>query len=134
MPMVWSNSFSIGVEAIDKQHQELFKRTNQLLEACQQGRGKEAVSKTLTFLEDYVNTHFSYEESLMQKYAYPEFTAHQNLHREFTQSLLKLKQEAQNNIGLSLVTQVNKFVVDWWINHITKVDKKLGAFLSEKMK
>lgn len=133
MAMVWSNSFSVGVEEIDQQHKELFNRTNKLLDASQAGRGKEVIQETMSFLEDYVQSHFSFEEGLMQKYRYPEFSTHKNLHENFTQNFLQLKKEAEENIGLLLVTKVNKTVVDWWINHILHVDKKLGAFLQEKM-
>lgn len=131
--MTWSSSYAVGVDVIDEQHKELFSRTNRLLEACQEGRGREVVGETLKFLEDYVKTHFATEESLMEKYAYPEFVAHKQLHQGFTEAFMKLKEEAAKGTGLTLVTQVNKTVVDWWIHHILKVDKKLGVFLQEKM-
>ncbi|MGC8778201.1 MAG: bacteriohemerythrin [Candidatus Caldatribacteriaceae bacterium] len=134
MAMVWSNTFSIGVAVIDEQHKELFTRTNRLLEACQEGRGKEAIRETLAFLEEYVKTHFTNEEKLMTQYSYPGFAAHKKLHQGFTEAFLKLKEEAEKSVGVALVTQVNKTVVDWWVNHILKVDKELGAFLREKMK
>ncbi len=133
MAMVWSSTYSVGVDIIDEQHRELFARTNHLLEACQEGKGREAVGETLKFLEDYVKTHFSTEERLMKQYGYPEFAAHRKLHEGFVEAFLKLKEEAAKGASLTLVTQVNKTVVDWWINHILKVDKKLGAFLQEKM-
>lgn len=131
--MTWSSAYSVGVEVIDAQHRELFSRTNRLLEACQEGKGREVVGETLRFLEDYVKTHFSTEEGLMDKYAYPEALSHKKLHEGFMETLVKLKEEAAKGAGLTLVTQVNKTVVDWWVNHILKVDKKLGAFLREKM-
>lgn len=131
--MIWSGNFSIGVEVIDEQHKELFARTNRLLEACQEGRGREVVGETLEFLGDYVKTHFATEEGLMEKYGYPEFATHKRLHEGFTEAFQRLKEEAAKGSGLTLVTQVNKTIVDWWINHILKVDKKLGVFLQEKM-
>ncbi|MCX7667890.1 MAG: hemerythrin family protein, partial [Atribacterota bacterium] len=134
MALTWSSNFSIGVPKVDEQHQELFRRTNMLLEACQSGKGKENVREMLDFLGNYVNSHFSYEEGLMKEYRYPEFSSHRALHEGFTQSFLKLKAEAEKGVGLTLVTQVNKTVVDWWVNHILKIDKQLGAFLQEKMR
>ncbi|MCS7242499.1 MAG: bacteriohemerythrin [Candidatus Caldatribacterium sp.] len=131
--MVWSSNFATGIDVIDEQHKELFARTNRLLEACQEGRGREAVGETLKFLEDYVKTHFATEEGLMEKYGYPEFLDHKKLHESFTKAFMELKEKAKEGTGLALVTQVNKTVVDWWVNHILKVDKKLGAFLGEKM-
>lgn len=134
MAMIWSDNFSVGVSSIDEQHKELFRRTNRLLEACQEGRGKEVVKETIDFLGKYVNSHFSHEEGLMQKYGYPEYASHKALHEGFAQSFKKLQEQAQENIGLSLVTQVNKVVVDWWVHHILNIDKKLGQFLVSAMK
>ncbi|MGQ9473244.1 MAG: bacteriohemerythrin [Candidatus Caldatribacteriaceae bacterium] len=133
MAMVWSKNFSVGVEEIDQQHKELFNRTNKLLEASQAGKGKEVIKETMSFLENYVQSHFYFEESLMRKYQYPEFSTHKKLHENFNQNFLQLKKEAEENIGVYLITRVNKTVVDWWTNHILHIDKKLGAFLQEKM-
>ncbi|WP_438316304.1 bacteriohemerythrin [Candidatus Caldatribacterium sp. SIUC1] len=133
MALVWSDTFSVGVVVIDEQHKELFARTNRLLEACQEGRGKDAVQETLAFLGDYVKTHFATEEKLMVQYRYPGFDAHKRLHEGFTETFLRLQKEAEKSVGVALVTQVNKTVVDWWVNHILKVDKELGAFLRAKM-
>jgi hemerythrin len=47
MAMIWSDNFSVGVSSIDEQHKELFHRTNRLLEACQEGRGKEVVKPSI---------------------------------------------------------------------------------------
>jgi len=131
--LVWSDTFSVGVAVIDEQHKELFARTNRLLEACQEGKGKEAVRETLAFLGEYVRTHFATEEKLMVQYGYPGFAAHRKLHEGFTEAFLGLQKEAERNVGVALVTQVNKTVVDWWVNHILKVDRELGAFLRTKM-
>jgi|YNPBryulayer2012_1023412.scaffolds.fasta_scaffold00908_4 hemerythrin len=134
MAMIWSDNFSVGVSSIDEQHKELFHRTNRLLEACQEGRGKEVVKETIDFLGEYVSSHFSHEEGLMQKYRYPEYASHKALHEGFIRSFKKLQEQAQENIGLSLVTQVNKIVVDWWVHHILNIDRKLGQFLINAMK
>ena len=34
---------------------------------------------------------------------------------------------------LSFITNINKTVVDWLINHIGQVDKEMGKFIKEKI-
>ena len=40
MPLTWKKEFAIGVPEIDKQHQLLFNRFDQFLEAIDQGKGE----------------------------------------------------------------------------------------------
>ena len=54
----WTADLATGVDEIDNQHKELFQRINNLLEACNHGKGKEEVKKVISFLEDYVITTF----------------------------------------------------------------------------
>lgn len=133
LAMQWSTSLATGVDLIDQQHQELIRRINQLLEACTQGKGKEAVGETLNFLEDYVKTHFSAEEKLQRDHHYPEYPAHKQLHDEFIQDVSRLKQEfANEGATLRLVAVINRRVVDWLTQHIMKVDKALAAFVKSR--
>lgn len=71
MAILWTPDLATKVDEIDSQHRELFKRINDLLDACNQGRGKEEVQKVIRFLEEYVATHFGEEEKYMEKYNYP---------------------------------------------------------------
>ncbi|MDH4121535.1 MAG: bacteriohemerythrin [Deltaproteobacteria bacterium] len=134
MAVLWRNDLSIGVELIDNQHKELFVRINNLLDACTQGKGAEEVGSVIKFLEDYVVTHFTDEVGLMTKHRYPEIEGHKALHDQFIQGFNKLKDQFEKEgATINFVIQVNQVVVDWLVNHISRVDKKLGAFLKDKM-
>lgn len=71
MSIQWRKSYEIGVEEIDSQHKELFKRIRDLLDACSQNKGRQEVSKMIDFLEEYVDIHFTSEEKLHVKNLYP---------------------------------------------------------------
>jgi hemerythrin len=49
----WLEQYRTGLPVIDQQHQEFFRRLNAFNEALEEGRRKEAVIQTLTFLLDY---------------------------------------------------------------------------------
>ncbi len=133
MPQIqWSSNYAIGVKEIDTQHQELVNNLNQLLEACAQGKGKEAINEMIGFLGEYVSFHFATEERFMKQWNYPDAPAHIQEHRNFIQTVDHLRREiAQETIGPGTVIKVNRIVTDWLINHIIKVDTKLGAFLKK---
>lgn len=134
MSIIWTEDLSTGVETIDDQHKELFKRIDNLLDSCRLGKGKVEVKKMIQFLDDYVTIHFSEEEKYMQKYAYPEYDRHKGQHLEFTGNFMMLKNQLDNEgPGVHIVVATNQIVVDWLKNHIRKVDRALGSFLKTKI-
>ncbi|NLY55379.1 MAG: hemerythrin family protein [Firmicutes bacterium] len=130
----WTQDLAVGVPKIDAQHQELYRQVNKLIDACNEGKGKEAVGEVISFLQDYVVQHFQCEEEYMQKYDYPEFAKHKAAHDAFVKSFLDLKARfEQEGPGIHIVVLTNRTVVDWLNSHISKTDKALGAFLKTKL-
>ncbi len=134
MLIEWTPKLAVGLDVIDDQHKELYRRINQLLEACSQGKGREVVGETLKFLEDYVVTHFGNEENYMTRLAYPEYSQHKAQHTHFINNLKELKTSfEQNGPGLPTIVATNHLVVEWLNVHIRNVDTKLAAFLKDKL-
>jgi len=130
MSLRWSAELAVGHDLIDEQHQELIKRINMLLEACNEGKGAQTVDEIVGFLGDYVVNHFGMEEELMQKHNYPQYEGHKQQHTKFIETYLELKAQMQKEgVGPHTAIQVNQIIVDWLINHITRVDKQLSGFL-----
>ena len=130
MGIQWRESLAIGVEEIDNQHKELLLRFDRLLNACQGGRGIEELKKLQAFLDEYVHTHFSDEEALQRKYHYPGYEAHHAEHLYFINKINILKAETeQEGVSTHHVIETNNMLLKWLLNHISKVDMELGAFL-----
>ncbi|HHW56830.1 MAG TPA: hemerythrin family protein [Clostridia bacterium] len=128
--MKWTESLSVGNDYIDEQHKEWIRRINDLLEAYNQKRGREKIEEAMQFVKEYTVTHFSAEEQLMQKYKYPEYTVHKQIHDNFVKEVNELDEKIKKEgPTLSNLMLVNKTLVDWVINHISKVDKKLGEHI-----
>ncbi|HEY8391427.1 MAG TPA: bacteriohemerythrin [Capillibacterium sp.] len=135
MSVQWLPEYAVGVPEIDRQHQELFSKINDLLEACNRGEGKQVLGEVLAFLGKYVKVHFGTEERMMIAEAYPEYALHRGEHQEFIQNFNQLNEKFEaDGPGIWLLAQTNRVVVDWLINHITKTDIKLGNFLRAKQK
>lgn len=130
MGIEWRDSLAIGVDAIDNQHKELLLRFDRLLSACQEGKGIEELKKLQRFLGEYVHTHFNDEETLQRQHHYPDFEAHHAEHKYFIDRLNQLNAETQQEgISTHHVVETNNMLLKWLLNHISKVDKKLGIFL-----
>ena len=130
----WTPDLAVGVPEIDKQHQDIFKAIDDLMEACNQGKGRQAVGEVIKFLEQYVVDHFGAEEKYMSSLEYPKYKEHKKLHDQFIQDFTGLKDKfQQQGPGINLVVQTNKVVVAWLQEHIRRKDKELGAFLQGKI-
>lgn len=67
MSIVFDESLHTGNELIDSEHKELISRVNKLVDSCQKGTEKMTAVKTLDFLMDYTEYHFTGEENLRRK-------------------------------------------------------------------
>jgi len=132
MGIAWRESLAIGVPEIDSQHKELLAHFDRLLKACENGMGKEELQRLLGFLDDYVIKHFSDEEAIQRKQRYPGYADHKSEHDGFIARIKELREEiAADGIAVHHVTETNNLLLKWLVNHITKRDGELGAFLRE---
>jgi hemerythrin len=128
--MEWTKDLAVGVEKIDEQHKELFKRIGGLVDAVKSKTCKYVIGDVIGFLHDYVIEHFSDEEKIMRKYRYPEFEEHRAQHDKFIREFDTLEDNLRNETSsYTRSVYTNQIVVDWITEHISKVDKKLGAYI-----
>jgi hemerythrin len=126
----WNDSLATGNTEIDSQHQEIFRRVDELLGACKEGKGRQKVGETIGFLAEYVVKHFAAEERIQQKHAFPRYPEHKAMHERFIKDFGKLKEQfEQEGPTLSLVMSTNKTVVEWLLNHIEREDKQIAAHI-----
>ena len=128
----WTERWSVGVSTIDAQHRELFAAINSLLR--EEGTpAPRDLANVLHYLEDYVNNHFGLEEIYMRRLSYPGFPSHKGEHVTFINDFYDLRDEYDDNGATpELADKMGRYMGDWLINHIGKVDKALGAFLRDK--
>ena len=126
--ITWDNSLATGHPKIDEQHQALIQAFNNLHGAMKQGRGRQELGATLTFLKDYTVSHFKMEEELMAGKAYPDAARHKQIHEELLKEVGDLV--ARFDAGTATLTMpVMDFLEDWLTKHIQGEDVKLAAYL-----
>lgn len=135
MGMTWTNKMAVGVDQIDTQHKELFDRINLLLDAMMTGKGKDEITKTLSFLESYANKHFSEEEALQRNSNYPKYDEQRVQHEAFKNQLKQLRNTFEKE-GASSTLAINtqKQMSAWWNSHIMRMDTDLGKYLNDNKK
>lgn len=133
MAIVWDPSLEIGVEPIDSQHRELFRRIDRLLEASAARTTATEVGAMLEFLASYVREHFRTEEELMARLEYPGAAEHRAEHVGFAAELENLRREYAAEGGTALlVVRVTSRATQWLREHIYRADRELGKFAADR--
>jgi len=135
MAYKWSNDLQTGNVQIDNEHKELINAINNLLEACNEGKGRAEIEKTVNFLSSYTKTHFRHEEVLQSKYNYPDYNNHKKYHQSFLETVESIRKKLlTNGPSIVLVGEVNSKVGSWIINHIKKEDAKVALHIKNSTK
>ena len=134
--MEWTKDLAVGIETIDEQHKELFRRINNLVAAIKQHRCKEEIDGTLKFLDDYAKFHFSEEEKRMREAGYDGLDGHRKHHVVYLRNIAELKEQAAlpriQGASYDLSATTNQVVVDWIVDHIMKIDRQFGEYVRNR--
>ncbi|MFC1809062.1 bacteriohemerythrin [Candidatus Omnitrophota bacterium] len=129
----WNDNLSVGVQLIDEQHKMLIERLNDVSQALEVKQGEREIIKTLSFLIEYTDFHFSAEEKHMAENNYPGLDEQKIQHQEFITMLKTLEGDFEEEGSTpALADAINTFLLNWLTSHIQGLDKKFGDFLAEK--
>ncbi|UOO38341.1 hemerythrin family protein [Oscillospiraceae bacterium CM] len=133
MAVRWRNSTSCNIKEIDNQHKKLFEissKLNILEPICTQIDFKDEILDVIDQLKDYSIYHFTYEESLMQKYHYPDYEEHRDAHKAFIKKILDLENGDVNFSSSESLRHIIDFINGWVMAHILKTDMKYKDFFN----
>ena len=133
----WSIDLETGIGVVDQQHRQYFNLLNGYLEkATEKFSSSEQVFDLLEkfkFLYEYAEEHFSTEEAIMTKAGFPDYESHREEHLYFLKHVEDLySQMKTGGFSPSLRSEVNYYIIEWFVEHIRLTDKKLAAFLKGK--
>ncbi len=127
----WNPSFSVGVALLDEQHKQIISMINLLFSDSEATVRSETISELLTRMTKYANDHFKTEEGLLEKYRYPELFDQKEKHTTYCLKVLALCQDTMDHKA-SVPEELLQYLVEWWVNHILKIDMKYRSFFMER--
>lgn len=122
MGVTWDDSYSVGIEAIDRQHRTLLEAVGRVAAEAETG----AAAPLSPFLRA-VQGHFRGEEQLFARHGYPEGALHKQHHDVFIGNVIDLEEKLRG--GLVTGGAVVQYLGDWLVNHITHLDTRYTGFL-----
>jgi len=125
----WDDEFSVGIDAIDRQHAHLLGLINKIDDVIQNGGTYEKFAPIVTDLIDYANRHFAHEEKLMDENHCPDLDRHKRSHDRLREELLRW-QEKVAKARAEEMREHMLFLRIWFPGHILNMDKNDADYLT----
>lgn len=118
----WREGFRVNIDQIDREHRQLFELVKKL--------DKDNAQTTIDELLDYVVTHFTHEQKIMEDSGYPEFADHLKLHETFGVTVAEFL-GADEDWSDERIQDLRRFLNKWLIGHILTHDLRFGNWYRE---
>ncbi len=126
----WREELRIGVNRIDRAHENLLADMNALARAVHVGTLNLA-PPLLAQIQFSAAAAFTVEEELMHDTGYPFIVLHARQHQRFFEYFSELRNEIESGKDSNryLAFRIKRLLTDWLINHILNADRHFGFFL-----
>gem|GEM_PF-186397 len=125
----WDDEFSVGIDAIDRQHKHMLSLINKIDEVIQEGGTYEQFAPVLNDLIDYTDRHFAHEERLLDDNHCPDIGRHKRSHVRLREELLRWREKVAE-AGAEDMREHMLFLRIWFPGHILNVDKSDADYLT----
>lgn len=122
--------YLVGVEMIDKQHEELFNIANEayLLVKDEFVADKfDDIVAIIKRLKEYTIQHFRDEEAYMLSIRHKKLFSQKAEHEEFIEKINEIDFENMDRNQTQTLLDILEFLNDWLVHHILEKDKLIGT-------
>jgi hemerythrin len=124
----FTDAYKTGIEFVDEQHKRLFeiiKETNDVIHAELLHDKYDAIIHIIEQLKEYTIMHFSDEEKYMERIGYEGIGLQRAAHGAFVDRLNEINLDDMDDNQKEYLDDLIDFLLEWLINHIQKLDKKI---------
>jgi hemerythrin-like metal-binding protein len=126
--LTWGSENSVGVQAMDEEHLELFEAINAFYVAVLSEHGREQTRVLLRRVLGCARRHFSSEEAMLAAANYPELAEHSLKHQSLLAEVEELAARFEQD-GLILNDHSLNFLYYWFNDHLRNDDLSYTAWL-----
>lgn len=125
----WSPTFETELQLIDREHQDLVRRLNGLIEQLTAGAPVAAWLPELDALIQHVADHFTHEERVMINISYSDYIPHRNQHQQLLEEVAQFRQELNPDEPVKDTLATIRFLKFWVLKHVVQEDLKIKRFV-----
>jgi hemerythrin len=123
--MKWKAEYATGIRNIDHQHQEIVGIITRYEVLSEEKASLREVHPLIVHTREFMEFHFSVEESLMRLLPYPDCDAHRDEHQRELQHIADIERRMlQGNMGGGLAPLMRNCL----LGHIVAGDKRLAQY------
>lgn len=122
---------TVGVDAIDLEHQVQVGLIDALGDAVRDDRGLAEYSRILGQLAEYSRVHFLSEQLLMRQHAYDGYEDHVQEHDRMVERLDAVRTRIETGAAGAALDELERLRV-FLLTHIASKDHDFGRFLGER--
>ncbi|PKO36855.1 MAG: hypothetical protein CVU33_16175 [Betaproteobacteria bacterium HGW-Betaproteobacteria-6] len=130
MPIIWDTKLETGIEVIDAQHQRIVEYINDL-EIAKMKLDKKMVNDIIEQLIDYTQSHFGFEEEMLEEAGYKFLKPHKKVHELFIRRVTDFTMRAAK--GEDVVDELHSMLSKWLVNHIANEDRDYADAVKHMM-
>ena len=123
----WREEHRIGIDALDFEHQELFRRINQLLDDFVRHEERAEIEACLGEIHARMAAHFALEEKFMRDKGYAHYAEHRAEHDRFLDDFVVAMAEFENDPAARASETLERDLKRWILNHVLTADKRMSA-------
>jgi hemerythrin len=125
----WKEAYSVRIPQIDAQHKQLIRLINDLHAAMLQGKGAASLDRIMGELVRYTESHFAFEEAMLQQRGYKDLASHKLEHQSLAKQVGELHSKVRAGT-LAMSGDVLQFLKQWLANHILSRDQQYARELA----
>ena len=130
MLLSWSDSYLLGIPAIDAEHKTLLTLINRFLSQAQDGAAGDVLQQLLQDLIRATREHFEKEELALDRCHFPLLAAHSDEHRRLIERLSYFLGTLRDGlVAGEKAAELNGFLHRWLFDHIENEDRAYRPFL-----
>jgi len=132
--LTWRKEYSVGLSAIDKDHQKLLLLTQDLIKALDDNKSVEDLQTLSQALIDYTRIHFDREEKIFLAADYSEAQTHIKKHQSLVDQVDELSTTCATPLSKPQANATVRFLKRWILLHILLEDRKYASFITKNKK
>ena len=120
----WKPEYSVGVAAIDAEHQEMIELINTTYEKLKCGDSSEHIEQFLGEIFAGISAHFALEERMMEKARNAEYLAHKQDHEDLLDQIRDLMDIQESQVQ-GATDHLQEQLGQWFAGHFATFDARL---------
>lgn len=120
----WHEEYSVGVDDVDYEHQEMIDLINQVHRELQDPGSGTGVDQFLGEIFARISAHFALEERIMREAGYGEYAEHKEDHEKLLDELRDLMDDYEQRGSFNEII-LGRTLSDWFGIHFRTFDARL---------